>query len=288
MAAWRSPARERCHDRRVALAAAADTSWTLAPGPLALIVLLTAAYVRRWRAVRAQPGARTAGAGRLVAFLAAMAVIVLALISPLDRLGEQLFAMHMVQHVLILDLVPIMLMLAVTRTLLRPMTRRVQVLERRAGVLAHPAFAVVLYVATMGFWHIPALYDLALESSVVHVVEHITLINAGLFYWWHLLSPVRGRISIGPFGPVVYMLVTKLLVSFIGIAITFAPDALYDFYVDGPRVWGLSAGDDQAVAGAIMAVEQSVVMGIALAYLFVKALAESEEEDERAERYGPA
>jgi len=214
-----------------------------------------------------------------------MAIGLAALVSPLDRLGEQLFAMHMVQHLLVLDAVPILVMLGLTKTLLRPATRRVQVLERRAGLLAHPASAVALYVATMVFWHIPALYDLALEHPVLHAVEHVMFLNAGLVYWWHLLSPIRGRISIGPFGPVVYMLVTKLLVSFVGIAITFAPDALYGFYAQGPRVWGLSAGDDQAVAGAIMAVEQSVVMGVALAYLFVKALAESEKEDERAERY---
>lgn len=268
------------------LAAAADTSWTLAPGPIALVALLSWLYLRRWLAVRAEPGTRTAGVGRLVAFLAAMVVWLIALVSPIDALGEQLFAMHMTQHVLLLDVVPILLMLGLTKTLLRPVTRRVAALERRAGFLAHPAFAVVLYVATMAFWHIPAMYDLALENSTVHVIEHIAFLNAGLLYWWHLLSPIRGRISIGPFGPVVYMLVTKLLVSFIGIAITFAPDALYGFYVDGPRVWGLSATEDQAVAGAIMAVEQSVVMGIALAYLFVKALGESEKEDERAERFG--
>ncbi len=272
----------------MALATAADTSWTFAPGPLTLVALLSVLYVRRWRAVRTEPGARSAGAGRLAAFLGAMAVLVLALVSPVDRLGEQLFLMHMVQHVLILDLVPILIMLSLTKTLLRPMTRRVQVLERNAGVLAHPAFAVVLYVATMAFWHVPALYDAALRNSNIHVLEHVMFLNAGLLYWWHLLSPIRSRISIGPFGPVVYMLVTKLLVSFIGIAITFAPDALYAFYADGPRIWGLSAGDDQSVAGAIMAVEQSVVMGVALAYLFVRALAESEKEDERAERFGTA
>jgi putative membrane protein len=272
----------------VALAAAADYSWTLAPGPLALVAILTVLYVRRWSAGRRQPGVPPAGGGRLAAFLGAMVVLLVALVSPLDRLGEQVFAMHMTQHVLILDLVPILLMVALTKTLLRPVTRRVQVLEQRAGFLAHPAFAVVLYVATMAFWHIPAMYDLALENPAVHVLEHMTFLNAGLLYWWHLLSPIRGRISIGPFGPVVYMLVTKLFVSFIGIAITFAPDAIYDFYADGPRVWGLSAAADQATAGAIMAVEQSVVMGVALAYLFVKALSESEKEDERAERFGPA
>ncbi len=271
------------------LAAAADYSWSFAPGPIALISLLTFLYVRRWLAVREEPGARTAGAGRLCAFLAAMVVLFIALISPVDGLGEQLFAMHMTQHVLILDVVPVLLMLSLTKTLLRPLTRRVQVLERRAGFLAHPAFAVVLYVGTMAFWHVPAMYDAALEHSTVHVVEHITFLNAGLLYWWHLLSPIRSRISIGPFGPVVYMLVTKLFVSFIGIGITFAPSTIYDFYARADlQVWGLSPGVDQSVAGAIMAVEQSVVMGVALAYLFVRALSESEREDQRAERYDTA
>jgi putative membrane protein len=267
-------------------AAAADTSFTWAPGPLALMAILTVVYVRRWRAVRAQPGARTAGSWRLAAFGGAMGVLFVALVSPVDVLGEQTFVMHMVQHVLILDIVPILLMLALTKTLLRPATRRLQVVEQRAGLLAHPAFAVVAYVATMFFWHVPALYDAALEHATVHVVEHMSFLSTGCLYWWHLLSPVRSRISIGPFGPVIYMLVTKLLVSFLGIAITFAPSTLYDFYAQAPQVWGLDVGTDQALAGAVMAIEQSVVMGVALAFLFVKALGESEREDERAERFG--
>jgi cytochrome c oxidase assembly factor CtaG len=84
------------------------------------------------------------------------------------------------------------------------------------------------------------------------------------------------------------MLVTKLFVGLLGIVITFAPDAIYAFYEHAPRVWGLSAHDDQAVAGAIMAVEQSLIMGVALAYLFIKALAESDRADERDELYGDA
>ncbi len=269
----------------MALAAAADTSFSWAPGPIALVVLLSVVYVRRWLAVRGQPGARPASPWRLAAFATAMLTLLVALVSPVDALGSQVFVMHMVQHVLILDVVPIALMLSLTKVLLRPATRRLQVVERRAGVLAHPAFAVVAYVATMLFWHVPALYDAALEHPTVHVVEHMSFLSAGCLYWWHLLSPIRSRISIGPFGPVVYMLVTKLLVSFLGIAITFAPNALYDFYANGPEVWGLDAGTDQSLAGAVMAIEQSVVMGIALAYLFVKALGESDREDERAERF---
>jgi cytochrome c oxidase assembly factor CtaG len=246
-------------------------------------------YGTRWWRVRKAPGGkRGAPVDKAVAFGAAMLLIVAALLSPIDRLAEQVFAMHMVQHVILLDIVPILLMLSLTKVLLRPATRRLQRVEQAAGPLAHPALAVALYVAVMWIWHIPALYDAALEQPAVHVLEHVCMMSVGTLYWWHLLSPIRSRISIGPFGPVVYMLVTKLLVGFLGIAITFAPDALYAFYEDGPRGWGLSATDDQALAGAIMAIEQSIVMGIALAYLFVKALGESEREDEREERYGPA
>jgi cytochrome c oxidase assembly factor CtaG len=261
----------------------ADTSWTFEPGAIVLIVLLGALYVPRWRRARAQAGPRAAGGWRLAAYLAGLAVLVAALLSPVDRLGEQSFAMHMVQHVLLLDVAPILLVLGLTKVILRPATRRLQALERAAGPLAHPVVAVVLYVGLMWLWHVPALYDAALESGVVHVLEHVTFFSIGALYWWHLLSPIRSRLGTGGMGPVVYMLSTKLAVGLLGIGLTFAPDALYDFYETRPGIWGLSPEEDQAAAGAIMALEQSIIMGIALAYLFIRALEESEREQRRAE-----
>ncbi len=82
------------------------------------------------------------------------------------------------------------------------------------------------------------------------------------------------------------MVSTKLFVGVLGIVLTFAPDALYAFYADQPNYWGLSPTDDQAVAGLIMALEQSIVMGIALVWLFARMLSESEKEEQRRERYG--
>jgi len=245
-----------------------------------LVAALTFVYVRRWREV-------DASAGRLVSFLGAMALVVIALCSPVDRLGEQLFFMHMVQHLLLLDLVPILVLLGLTKVLLRPLTRRLVRLERAAGPLAHPVFAIALYVATMALWHVPAMYDAALEHPVLHVLEHISFGLAGGLYWWHLLSPIRARRRLGGMGPVVYMLGTKVLVGLLGILLTFAPEAIYDFYErqPGPYPAHLSPGTDQAVGGLIMALEQSIVMGIALVFLFVRALGESDREDERAERY---
>ncbi len=243
-----------------------------------LVAALTFLYVRRWREV-------DGSAGRLLSFLAGMSLVLIALCSPVDALGEQLFFMHMVQHLLLLDLAPILVLLGLTKVLLRPLTRRLVKLERAAGPLAHPVFAIALYVATMAFWHVPAMYDIALEQPVAHVLEHLSFGIAGGLYWWHLLSPIRARRRLGGMGPVVYMLGTKVLVGLLGIMLAFAPEAIYDFYERSPEYWGLSHETDQAVGGLIMALEQSIVMGVALVFLFVRALGEADREDERAERY---
>ena len=209
----------------------------------------------------------------------------MALISPIDELGEQLASVHMVQHLLIADLAPILLILGLTKWILRPATRRIHRIERAAGPFGHPAFGVVAYVGAMWVWHVPALYDAALQHSMIHVLEHLSFGVAGLIYWWHLLSPIRSRLRLSGMGPVLYMASTKVLVGFLGVLLAFAPSLLFDFYDANGTRWGLSPLNDQHVAGLIMALEQSIVMGIALAYLFTRMLSESEEEDRRAERY---
>src|SRR5206468_3907910 len=79
--------------------------------------------------------------------------------SPVDRLAEQIMTMHMVQHLLLLDLAPVLCLVGLTRVLMRPLTRHTMRLERGLGPFAHPAFAAIFYVTTMWFWHVPALYD---------------------------------------------------------------------------------------------------------------------------------
>ncbi len=263
---------------RILVAATPDGSWSFVPGAIVVVVALTMLYVRRWREV-------DGSVARLASFLAGMALVLVALVSPVDRLAEQLFFMHMVQHLLLLDLAPILVLLGLTKVILRPATRRLMRLERAAGPLAHPVFAIGLYVVVMWSWHVPAMYDAALDHSVVHVLEHITFAIAGGLYWWHLLSPIRSRKRLGGMGPVAYMVSTKVLVGLLGVGLAFAPDAIYDFYERQPGYWGLSPGTDQAIGGLIMATEQSIVMGITLAWLFVRALAESDRQNEREERY---
>jgi cytochrome c oxidase assembly factor CtaG len=269
---------------------APNLSWTLSPLPILAAAALGGAYLARWRRVRGGPGARPGDAPvwRLICFQGALLCTLIALVSPLDALAEALFSMHMVQHVLLLDVAPILAILGLTRVLLRPMTRAVHALERRAGPLAQPAFAAALYIAVIWTWHVPEAYDAALRHPAVHVLEHASFLLAGSLYWWHLLSPIRARLRLAGMGPVFYMAATKLFVGALGMGLAFAPSALYPYYVHHARVWGLSGGADQSLAGLIMAVEQSLVMGTALVVLFIAGLSESEREQRRRERYETA
>lgn len=261
------------------LGASPETPWNFEPVLIVMLVAATVVYVRRWRAVRA-------GGWRLTSFLLGILSFAAALISPIDALGHQLFTMHMVQHVLLIDIGVVLVLLGLTRVILRPITRRTMRLEQAAGPLAHPLFALAAYVTVMWVWHIPALYDAALENPLIHRLEHLTFITAGFMYWWHILAPIPSRHRLGGMGPVAYMASTKVFVGLLGVALAFAPEALYAFYEQQPNYWGMDAHTDQSVAGLVMATEQSIIMGIALVFLFVKALEDSEREEQRRERYG--
>ena len=273
--------------RNVPTAAAVpvDVSFTFAPIVLIALAAYGYVYTKRWRTAHAEGGDRAAPRWRLALWWLGIAALFVALISPLDGLGEQFATAHMVQHLILADVVPILFTVALTKWLLRPATRHVHRIERAAGPFGHPAFGVVAYVGAMWLWHVPTMYNAALEHSVIHVLEHLSFAVAGLLYWWHLLSPIRSRMRLAGLGPILYMASTKILVGFLGILLTFSSTVLYDYYETGGTRWGLSALDDQHVAGLTMALEQSIVMGIALAYLFFRMLSESEAEDQRAERY---
>ncbi|MFZ0042008.1 MAG: cytochrome c oxidase assembly protein [Solirubrobacteraceae bacterium] len=259
--------------------------WSPEPSVLIGVAAIAVLYILGWRRGRATGSPHRPGFGRLTLFALGLTTVIVALVSPVDALGDQLLVMHMLQHILLLDIAPILLILGLNKVLLRPVTRRLNAVERRAGYLAHPAFAVAAYVGFMWGWHIPAMYDAALHNTTVHAFEHLCFAFAGTLYWWHLLSPIRGRMRMSGLGPVAYMVVTKLGVGLLGIVLAFAPTVIYPFYAGHPHYWGLSPHVDQEMAGLEMALEQSVVMGIALVVVFVRMLTESEREAERAERF---
>jgi putative membrane protein len=261
-------------------------TWGFEPSVVIGVVVLSVLYGLAWRRARASGSSHAPGYGRLSLFAISMVLVVLALLSPIDSLGdEDLMVMHMVQHMILLDLVPITLILSFNKVLLRPVTRRIQGLERRAGFFGSPVFGVVAYVVGVYAWHVPAAYDLALRHSGIHALEHLTFSVVGTIYWWHVLSPIRARRRLTGLGPLAYMVTTKLFIGALGIALAFLPHVIYPFYAHKPHYWGLTPVADQSMAGLVMALEQSLVMGVAFVYLVYRFFDEAAAEQRRRERF---
>jgi putative membrane protein len=255
--------------------------WTLDPLQLAPLALAVGLYARRARTLgrRGTPVDR----GRLVAFACFVVLTAAALVSPVHELGEErLFSAHMLQHVVLGDLAALALVLSLTGPLLRPVlaVRSVDRLRR----LSHPFVALPLWVANLLVWHLPALYEAALRSDLVHALEHVSFFATGALMWAAVVEVVPGPAWFGTGMKLAYVVVVRLVETAVGNVFFWAGDPFYDTYAHAERVWGVSAAADQATAGAIMMLEGSVVTLAALAWLFLRLGAEGELRQQLLER----
>lgn len=184
-----------------------DLHWNLSPVLLLAIATYAGLYGWRFQAARREQrdrlpsggrsirgGVRGAGWPQALAFGAGVTALLVAVVSPLDGLGEDyLFAAHMVQHILLGDIAPLLLLLGLSRVIMRPATRRLQAIERALGPFAHPGTGIVLWLGLVYLWHVPALYDAALRNPVLHGLEHLCFMAAGVAVWWPLIQPVPMR-----------------------------------------------------------------------------------------------
>jgi putative membrane protein len=263
--------------------------WLSDPAVLAPLLLLVVIYARRFREVRreAKAGSPVRGASwwHALAFAGAMLALLAALVTPIDGVGEDyLFSAHMLQHVLLGDIAPLLLLLSLSRVMLRPVTRRLMRFERALGPLAHPATAIFVWLGIMYLWHIPALYDAAVEHPLLHVVEHFSFFAAGIALWWPLVQPIPMRRPLTGLQPLAYIAAAKGGLAALGLFLAWSSSAHYPWYEEVPRIWGLSAVEDQNVAGVIMMVEQSMTLVLVMVWVFVQMLTRSEEEERRRER----
>jgi cytochrome c oxidase assembly factor CtaG len=262
-----------------------EIQWLADPAVLAPLALLAGVYVWRFAGARREAGGRGAGALQAAAFAGAMVALLAALVSPIDGLGEDyLFSAHMVQHVLLGDIAPLLLLLALSRVIMRPLTRRLTRVERALGPLASPATCLALWLLLMYLWHIPALYDGAAQHPLVHLLEHASFFAAGLALWWPLIQPVPMRRSLTGLQPIAYIGAAKAGLAALGLYLAWSSSALYPYYETTPRIWGLTPVEDQNIGGVVMMVEQSFTLVLVLVVLFMRALVQSEEEQRRRER----
>ena len=186
-------------------------------------------------------------------FAAGLTALILALLSPIDVMADMLLSSHMLQHILLIMVVPPLLLLGLPA----PFTRRLIVETRSRSLLkwlTAPIFAFLLYNANLLAWHVPALYEAALSNEWIHVLEHALFFYTALFFWWRVIDPTRGWFPLWHWPPAKWLfLIVAAPPSYVLGSILWAHDqVLYPHYLHVPRLWGLSALADQQIAGLLM------------------------------------
>ena len=248
-----------------------NTSWTFDPLQIVPTILLAALYARRVRTLLAR-GTRVP-AWRIASFATGIALLFVALVSPIHAIGEQLFSFHMLQHVLLGDLAPLALLAGLTGPILRPALAHLN----RLRFLANPFVALPLWAVNLYVWHLPFLYEAAVRHDSVHALEHLCFFTGGTIMWLPVLETLPAPEWFGTGAKIGYIAVVRGVETVLGNVFFWAGSVFYPaVYVHRQRLWGLSPLEDQGLAGAVMMIEGSIVTLVALAWLFLRMASEGE------------
>jgi cytochrome c oxidase assembly factor CtaG len=253
-------------------------AWQWTPSVSVPLVVCSA-----WYAIGVRALWRSAGHGhgitrwQVACFAGGILTLAAALLSPVDALGETLFSVHMVQHLLlILAAAPL---LALGEPLLPmvwalPRRRRLAAgrwwmaaprVRRTVWAMGDPLGVWLANLAVLWFWHLPGPYLAALGDERIHAVEHLAFLGTAFLFWWVVFQPI-GRRRLARGGAVVYLALTLMQSGALGAILAFARTPWYPAHAAGAAAWHLTLLEDQQLAGLIMSVPASLVyIGVALA-----------------------
>jgi len=194
-------------------------------------------------------------------FISGIALYVFALVSPLDYLGRTyLFSAHMIQHILLLLIVPLLLLLSIPQTVAEK-ALRIEPLGYIMKVLGHPIIAWFLGVGSMWVWHLPSLHESVLANDNLYIAQQISFVLIGMIFWWPVFAPVEAR-RLSPLVSTLYLSSACLGCTILGMLITFAGAGLYAAYLTPVDTIGilpllrgelcLTPGVDQQIGGLTM------------------------------------
>lgn len=191
--------------------------------------------------------------GQAVRFYLGLLSFYLAVGSPLDQVAERfLFSAHMLQHQMLIYPAAILILLGVPSWMIDPLLAP-RVVQGPLRLVTHPLGCGIIYSLVVGVWHVPLLYDWALRSKPVHVLEHLMFFGAALLYWWPLLSPSRILPRRSYAAQMLYLFGVLIAMTPLFAYITFSQDILYPTYEYAPRLFpDFSAANDQLLAGVMM------------------------------------
>ncbi len=235
----------------------ADLDTTLVVPALALVYLFLAG---RYGTTR----------DRAAAFAGSLALLALAFWSPIHHLGlHYLLSAHLLGNVILAEWAPLLAVLGISPAMAAAASR-----HATWRLLTHPLVALPLWLGNYYVWHIPAVYDAALERQtwLIHI-EHACYFGTGFLFWWPLVQDVPRRLPSSLRAG--YAFAAFMLAAPLGLLLALLPHPIYGYYVAAtPRVWGLSPLADQELGGVTMAAEQALVLFVVFGYWFRRFLAE--------------
>jgi cytochrome c oxidase assembly factor CtaG len=230
---------------------------TLSPLLLAFLAGLMALVAVRVRAAHRR--AEALGVWRRASLLVAVALVAVALVSPLATLsGGYLLTAHFVQITLLMGFAPPLLLLGLPRPDPHP---RAGALAWVFGAAVHPAVAIVLVNVVLFGWHDPAIYDASLAHPELYALELMSLFAVSVAFWWSIIEPDgRGAHSLSPLLKLGYILLATIPQTFAGLIFALAHHPFYAGYSSAPEVLGMTHLADQQIAGACMALVSKLAL----------------------------
>jgi putative membrane protein len=248
-------------------------SGTYEPLQLLPLAAVAAAYALRSRTLARRD--RPVPVWRQASFAAGVALVLVALVSPVAHIGEELLVAHMAQHLVLGDLAALLIVLGLTGPVLQPLLSLRGIGWLRA--LFHPLVALPLWLANFLIWHIPALYQGALTSEPLHALEHVCFFGAGIAMWMGLLGPLPKPAWFDNLARLGYVIVVRFAGAALGNAFMWSGTVFYPDYGPGEASWDIGPLADQGAAGVVMTFEQGLVTLGLFTWLFFRWARESEE-----------
>lgn len=247
------------------------TAWTLEPLVIIGLAVTAFLYIRGWRMQASRGGgANSPMKLRAWAFGAGMAALVIALVSPVDALAEELFWVHMLQHnLLMLAAAPLLVISYPLPPMLLGMPEgsrqwigqrwaRTGWLHKAWKWLSTPLVVWLLSAGLLWGWHAPAFYQASVANDTIHAVQHFSFLGSALLFWWVTLHTLGARAANRGTG-ILYLFTTALHSGLLGALLTFSSRIWYPVYSGRAEQWGLTALADQQLAGTIMWVPSGMI-----------------------------
>ena len=208
--------------------------------------------------------------GQRAAFLHALALLFFTLNGPLHDLSDYyLFSAHMVQHLILTLVVPPLLLFGTPGWMLRPLLR-VPVVSRVFRSLTSTASSFLWFNVVLAVWHLPPMYNAALEFHAVHILQHLMFISTAVLMWWPLTSRMAELPRLAFPGQMLFCFLMVIPMSVVSIYIVMADSLLYPAYATAPRIFGITPLDDQQYGGLIMWIPGGVFFYAVMTVVFFR------------------